>query len=70
MIEVHGSVAQDQFTGSYDRICWENNEFQNGAWASPLVGQQQLYLPAYFHTEKHTVFGKSAFLLVMRVVLS
>ncbi|KAL1588819.1 hypothetical protein WHR41_02722 [Cladosporium halotolerans] len=56
MIEVHGSVAQDQFTGSYDRICWENNEFQNGAWASPLVGQQQLYLPAYFHTEKHTVF--------------
>lgn len=70
MIEVHGSVAQDQFTGSYDRICWENNEFQNGAWASPLVGQQQLYLPAYFHTEKHTVFGKSVPLLVICAGLS
>jgi monoamine oxidase len=59
MIEIHGDVAQDQWTGAYDRICWENNEFQAGAWASPTVGQQELYLPAYFHTEKHTVFGKS-----------
>ena len=58
MIEVHGPVAQDQWTGAYDRICWENNEFQSGAWAAPSVGQQDLYLPAYFHTEKHTVFGK------------
>ena len=58
MIEVHGKVAQEQFTGAYDRICWEHNEFQAGAWASPTVGQQQMYLPAYFHTEKHTVFGK------------
>ena len=57
MIEIHGEVAQDQWTGAYDRICWENNEFQAGAWASPTIGQQELYLPAYFHTEKHTVFG-------------
>lgn len=57
MIEIHGEVAQEQWTGAYDRICWENNEFQAGAWASPTVGQQALYLPAYFHTEKHTVFG-------------
>lgn len=56
MIEVHGTVAEEQFTGSYDRICWENNEFQSGAWCSPLSGQQDLYLPAYFRTEFHTVF--------------
>ncbi|KAK5676325.1 hypothetical protein LTS10_011137 [Elasticomyces elasticus] len=56
MIETHGLVAQEQFTGAYDRICWENNEFQAGAWCSPNVGQQELYLPAYFHTEKHSVF--------------
>ena len=56
MIEIHGPVAQEQFTGAYDRICWENNEFQAGAWCDPTVGQQQLYLPAYFQTEKHTVF--------------
>ncbi|KAM0716519.1 hypothetical protein Q7P37_007964 [Cladosporium fusiforme] len=56
MIEVHGPAAQEQWTGKYDRICWENDEFQAGAWAAPLVGQQELYLPAYFHTEQHTVF--------------
>jgi monoamine oxidase len=58
MIETHGKIAEEQYTGAYDRICWEHNEFQAGAWASPTVGQQQMYLPAYFHTEKHTVFGK------------
>jgi monoamine oxidase len=56
MIEVHGIIAQEQFTEAYDRICWANNEYQAGAWCGPLVGQQELYLPAYFHTEKHTVF--------------
>ncbi|KAI6829211.1 L-amino acid oxidase-like protein LaoA [Hortaea werneckii] len=56
MIEVHGPIAQEQYTGAHDRICWDTNEFQAGAWAAPLVGQQDLYLPAYFHTEQHTVF--------------
>ncbi|OJD29465.1 l-amino-acid oxidase [Diplodia corticola] len=56
MAAVHGDVAIEQFTGKYDRICWENNVHQAGAWASPLVGQQELYLPAYYHTEHHTVF--------------
>ncbi|KAK3679916.1 hypothetical protein LTR78_000293 [Recurvomyces mirabilis] len=56
MIEVHGPLAETEFTGAHDRICWEANEFQAGAWASPMVGQQDLYLPAYFHTEKQTVF--------------
>nr|POE69080.1 l-amino-acid oxidase [Quercus suber] len=56
MIETHGVVAQEQWTGNYDRICWEVDRYQAGAWADPLVGQQDLYLPAYFHTEKHTVF--------------
>ncbi|KAF2765577.1 hypothetical protein EJ03DRAFT_319114 [Teratosphaeria nubilosa] len=56
MVEIHGEVAQEQFTGAYDRICWEFREYQAGAWASPTTDQQNLYLPAYFHTEKHTVF--------------
>ncbi|KAK5166985.1 uncharacterized protein LTR77_007714 [Saxophila tyrrhenica] len=56
MVEVHGDIAQDEFTGQYDRICWEFNEYQAGAWCAPVVGQQDLYLPSYFHTEKHTVF--------------
>ncbi|KAF1981449.1 L-amino-acid oxidase [Aulographum hederae CBS 113979] len=56
MVEIHGEVAAEQWTGNYDRICWENDEFQAGAWCEPLVGQQELYLPAYFRTEMGTVF--------------
>lgn len=56
MVEVHGSVAAEQFTGSYDRHCWEYDPFETGAWCSPLAGQQELYLPAYFRTEFKTVF--------------
>lgn len=56
MVEIHGKVAAEQFTGNYDRICWENNEFQSGAWADPTVGQHELYIPAYYRTEFNTVF--------------
>ena len=42
MIEVHGDVAREQYTGAYDRICWANMENQAGAWCSPKVGQQDL----------------------------
>ncbi|KFY87603.1 hypothetical protein V498_07096 [Pseudogymnoascus sp. VKM F-4517 (FW-2822)] len=56
MIEVHGEIAHEQWTGKYDRHCWENDEFQSGAWCAPEAGQQALYLPAYFRTEMKTVF--------------
>lgn len=56
MIETHGIVAQEEFTGSYDRHCWEHDPFEMGAWAGPAAGQQALYLPAYFQTEFKTVF--------------
>jgi monoamine oxidase len=56
MIEVHGDIAAKQFTGSYERQCWESDEHQAGAWASPLVGQQDLYLPSYYETEYKTIF--------------
>ncbi|KAL3441873.1 flavin-containing amine oxidoreductase-domain containing protein [Aspergillus insuetus] len=56
MVQFHGEVAAEQFTGIYNRQCWETDEHQAGAWASPLVGQQDLYLPAYYETEFKTVF--------------
>ncbi|CAG8902528.1 unnamed protein product [Penicillium egyptiacum] len=56
MVEVHGEIAAEQFTGIYDRQCWEFDRHEAGAWASPLVGQQELYLPAYFQTEFKTIF--------------
>jgi monoamine oxidase len=36
MVEVHGQVAADQYTGVYDRQCWEVDEHQAGAWAAPM----------------------------------
>ncbi|KAF2870349.1 flavin-containing amine oxidoreductase-domain containing protein [Massariosphaeria phaeospora] len=56
MIEVHGEVAAEQFTGAYERQCWETDEHQAGAWAAPSVGQQELYIPAYYETESSTIF--------------
>jgi monoamine oxidase len=56
MVEVHGEVANEQFTGSFDRQCWEVDEHQAGAWAAPLVGQQDLFLPAYYETEFKSIF--------------
>lgn len=49
MIQIHGNIAAEQFTGTYDR-------HQEGSWAAPLVGQQEFYLPAYYQTEFKTVF--------------
>ena len=56
MVEIHGHVAEAQYTGQYDRMCWENNPNSAGGWAAPYFNQQNLYLPAYFQTEKNTVF--------------
>ncbi|KAE8151442.1 hypothetical protein BDV25DRAFT_171468 [Aspergillus avenaceus] len=56
MTQIHGLIAAEQYTGIYDRQCWEVDEHQAGAWADPLVGQQELYLPAYYQTELKTIF--------------
>lgn len=56
MIEAHGDIAADQFTGHYERQCWESDRHQAGAFANPVVGQQELYLPAYYQTEYRSVF--------------
>ncbi|KAF3405290.1 L-amino-acid oxidase [Talaromyces pinophilus] len=56
IVEIHGSIASEQFTGSYSRKIWANDEFQAGDWAAPAAGQQELYLPAYFRTEYKTIF--------------
>jgi monoamine oxidase len=57
MVEVHGPIAAEQYTGNYDRQCWEVDEHQAGAWASPTVGQQDLFIPAYHKTEFNTIFA-------------
>ncbi|KAF5026952.1 hypothetical protein F66182_982 [Fusarium sp. NRRL 66182] len=54
--EMYGDVVDENWTGNYARECWEHNEHHAGAFALPIVPQQQLYLPAFFVTEFNTVF--------------
>ncbi|KAH7145505.1 L-amino-acid oxidase [Dactylonectria estremocensis] len=56
LIAIYGDVVQENWTGNYARECWEHNEHHAGAFALPIVPQQQLYLPAFFRTEFNTVF--------------
>ncbi|KAG4413800.1 hypothetical protein IFR04_013072 [Cadophora malorum] len=56
MVELHGPIADEMWTGNYDRHCWDNDQHHAGSWAVPIVPQQQLYLPAYWQTEFNTVF--------------
>jgi monoamine oxidase len=57
MVELHGPIAAEQYTGNYARHCWENDEHHAGSWAVPIVPQQQLYLPAFWQTEFNTVYA-------------
>jgi monoamine oxidase len=50
MIEMHGEVAAEQYTGNFNRRCWVLDPYQKGSWVSPKVGQHELYIPEYFKT--------------------
>lgn len=57
MAEIHGDVVNEQFTGNYDRRCWSLDPLESGSWASPLIGQHELYLPEYFKTHNNVRGG-------------
>jgi len=60
--EMHGEeVVEENWTGNYERQCWEQDEHQAGAFTMQIAGQQTLYLPAFYRTEFNTVFiGEAA----------
>lgn len=53
MAEIHGGVVNEQYTGNYDRRCWSLDPLESGSWASPIIGQHELYLPEYFKTHNN-----------------
>ncbi|KAL8952974.1 MAG: hypothetical protein Q9222_001150 [Ikaeria aurantiellina] len=53
MIEIHGEVARDQYTGLYNRRCWALDPLESASWASPSIGMHKLYIPTYFETENN-----------------
>lgn len=62
--EIHGDVAREQYTGKFNRRCWALDPFEAASWASPIVGQHQLYLPEYFKTHNNVSLLTAGFLLL------
>ncbi|KAG2224200.1 hypothetical protein INT45_001318, partial [Circinella minor] len=56
IIELHGDIVKEKYTGRYDRVCWILDEFQSGSWARPEPGQHKLYMPSYFKMNHGIVF--------------
>ena len=50
MVDIHGQVARDEYTGKYVLRCWRLDEYEAGSWASPTIGMHQTYIPEYFKT--------------------
>lgn len=56
MVEIHGEFTRELYTGNYNRRCWVDDPLESGAWASPSIGQHELYIPEYFKTHKNVSF--------------
>lgn len=64
MVEIHGEVVAEQFTGNYNRRCWILDPLESASWASPSIGQHQLYLPEYFKTHNNVSGGDTILKMV------
>ncbi|KAL8995572.1 MAG: hypothetical protein Q9169_004714 [Polycauliona sp. 2 TL-2023] len=56
MIEIHGEVAREQYTGRYYRKCWALDPLESASWAAPSIGMHKLYIPSYFETHNNMIF--------------
>ncbi|KAL8932987.1 MAG: hypothetical protein Q9216_006576 [Gyalolechia sp. 2 TL-2023] len=56
MIEIHGEVAREQYTGRFNRKCWALDPLETASWATPSIGMHKLYIPSYFETENNMIF--------------
>jgi monoamine oxidase len=64
MTEIHGESTRKLYTGRYNRRCWALDPLEAAGWASPTVGQHQLYIPEYFKTHDGVSFFLSVFNMV------
>lgn len=67
MVEIHGDVAREEYTGKYSRKCWKLDPLQIGTFAYPSAGQMELYLPEYFKMHKN-VGSRCPVLLLLTVL--
>lgn len=55
MNEIHGPIAEEQYTGIYDRQCWGLDPHAAGSWAAPFTGQHEKYMPEYHKTHDNHI---------------
>lgn len=53
MVEIHGQVARETYTGRFSRKCWALDPLQSASWANPSIGMHKLYIPTYFETHNN-----------------
>ena len=63
MVEIHGEAIRGLYTGKWRRKCWMLDPLASAGWASPVVGQHQLYIPEYFRTHDGVRFFSLSFSL-------
>ncbi|KAK1753643.1 L-amino-acid oxidase [Echria macrotheca] len=56
MVEIHGDDIREKYTGKFNRRCWMTDPLESASWASPTVGQHELYIPEYFKTYDGLIF--------------
>jgi monoamine oxidase len=54
--DLHGEEVRELYTGDYEHLCWQQDEFSASAWTRPNIEQHKLYIPSYFRTEHNTIF--------------
>jgi monoamine oxidase len=69
MVEIHGEAIRALYTGKWRRKCWMLDPLASAGWASPVVGQHQLYIPEYFRTHDGVRFLFSSFLVFSSFIL-
>ncbi|KAI9245853.1 flavin-containing amine oxidoreductase-domain containing protein [Phascolomyces articulosus] len=56
VVELHGDIAYEQYTGRYARQCWGHDPFARAAWAMYTAAHRRLLLPSYYEYLDGLVF--------------
>ena len=55
MERIHGPIARELYTGSYNRRCWLLDPLETVSWASASIGMRQAWIPEFFTTQQGVI---------------
>ncbi|KAI9245841.1 hypothetical protein BDA99DRAFT_576757 [Phascolomyces articulosus] len=56
IVEMHGAIAREQYTGKYARHCWAHDPFARLSWPYYTAAHRKLYTPSYYEYLDGLVF--------------